>query len=210
LSVDPDVATTGQPYVYTGDDPLNATDPLGLHSLPPRFWTKKSLPKVDSRKLRNILEEELWKYNAEGHVGNGSSMAAAEEEAKTGRPTEGLFHETKLAGAQNGLQNLLDKNDLTPADRVVANQTLSYVRESLRTFDAAVDGGTIRIGTGPGELGPVRGAASVARFQSDIATTAIGDGPSNPVPPPRPGSTDGGGESGGGDDFGGGVPGIDP
>jgi RHS repeat-associated protein len=30
LSIDPDVATTGQPYSYTGDDPLNATDPMGL------------------------------------------------------------------------------------------------------------------------------------------------------------------------------------
>lgn len=30
LSIDPEVATTGQPYTYTGDDPLNSTDPLGL------------------------------------------------------------------------------------------------------------------------------------------------------------------------------------
>ena len=30
ISIDPDVEETGQPYVYTGDDPLNATDPLGL------------------------------------------------------------------------------------------------------------------------------------------------------------------------------------
>jgi RHS repeat-associated protein len=30
LSIDPDVATTDQPYLYTGDDPLNAEDPLGL------------------------------------------------------------------------------------------------------------------------------------------------------------------------------------
>jgi RHS repeat-associated protein len=29
LSVDPDVAETGQPYAFTGDDPLNETDPLG-------------------------------------------------------------------------------------------------------------------------------------------------------------------------------------
>jgi len=39
LSVDPDLAETGQPYAFTGDDPLNATDPLGLkckkgHSCP--------------------------------------------------------------------------------------------------------------------------------------------------------------------------------
>ena len=32
LSVDPAVATTGQPYAFTGDNPLNATDPLGLYS----------------------------------------------------------------------------------------------------------------------------------------------------------------------------------
>ena len=29
ISVDPDVAETGQPYAFTGDDPLDATDPLG-------------------------------------------------------------------------------------------------------------------------------------------------------------------------------------
>ncbi len=34
LSVDPDVMETGQPYAFTGDDPLNATDPLGLRCLP--------------------------------------------------------------------------------------------------------------------------------------------------------------------------------
>jgi RHS repeat-associated protein len=31
LSIDPDVAETNQPYVFTNDDPLNATDPLGLY-----------------------------------------------------------------------------------------------------------------------------------------------------------------------------------
>ena len=30
LSVDPDVQTTGQPYVFVNDNPLNAEDPLGL------------------------------------------------------------------------------------------------------------------------------------------------------------------------------------
>jgi RHS repeat-associated protein len=30
MSIDPDVATTDQPYVYAGDNPLNASDPLGL------------------------------------------------------------------------------------------------------------------------------------------------------------------------------------
>jgi hypothetical protein len=30
LSVDPLLSQTGQPYAFTGDDPLNVTDPLGL------------------------------------------------------------------------------------------------------------------------------------------------------------------------------------
>jgi hypothetical protein len=30
LSIDPDMATTDQPYVFTNDDPLNAEDPMGL------------------------------------------------------------------------------------------------------------------------------------------------------------------------------------
>jgi hypothetical protein len=30
MSIDPEVATTDQPYVFTNDDPLNAGDPLGL------------------------------------------------------------------------------------------------------------------------------------------------------------------------------------
>jgi RHS repeat-associated protein len=30
LSIDPKVATTNQPYVFTNDNPLNSTDPLGL------------------------------------------------------------------------------------------------------------------------------------------------------------------------------------
>ena len=30
MSIDPDVADTNQPYVFTNDDPLNTEDPLGL------------------------------------------------------------------------------------------------------------------------------------------------------------------------------------
>jgi hypothetical protein len=33
---------TGEPYAYTGDDPLNAVDPMGQSKLPPGWWVKGS------------------------------------------------------------------------------------------------------------------------------------------------------------------------
>lgn len=43
LSIDPDVATTDQPYVFTNDDPLNAEDPLGQWGAgyPRADWAKE-------------------------------------------------------------------------------------------------------------------------------------------------------------------------
>ena len=38
LSVDPDLAETGQPYAYAGDDPVNLTDPLGLNDCGSWSW----------------------------------------------------------------------------------------------------------------------------------------------------------------------------
>jgi RHS repeat-associated protein len=180
LSVDPDLAETGQPYAFTGDDPLNATDPLGLISTP-RTWTRKTLPKVDDVKLRNILRNNLWKYDPEGHVGNGSSVAAVEREAETGKPTKGSFHETTLANAKSALEDVLDNPGLSAGDREVATATYTYVSGALQQFDVAVVEEKIPIGNGPEELNPVRGSQAVNRFGSYLAQVGAGE---NPLLPP--------------------------
>ena len=41
LSIDPAVAFTNQPYVFTNDNPLNATDPLGNSWWDPFSWTRR-------------------------------------------------------------------------------------------------------------------------------------------------------------------------
>ena len=46
LSVDPDVAQTGQPYAYTGDDPVNWIDPLGLSWYDPS-WAHKAVDRLE-------------------------------------------------------------------------------------------------------------------------------------------------------------------
>ena len=38
INVDPDLARTGQPYAFAGDDPMNQTDPLGLNPANPCSW----------------------------------------------------------------------------------------------------------------------------------------------------------------------------
>ncbi len=50
LSVDPKVAVTNQPYVFTNDNPLNATDPLGLSGGPVVFGSpcKKDCVSISS------------------------------------------------------------------------------------------------------------------------------------------------------------------
>jgi hypothetical protein len=59
LSVDPDVAETGQPYAFTGDDPLNATDPLGLKG----WYCIKG-------------KTHYYKGNKYGKVGNGKCVSS--------------------------------------------------------------------------------------------------------------------------------------
>ena len=51
LSVDPDLAETGQPYAFTGDDPLNATDPLGLKCKKGHTCPTKAKPKAKAKPI---------------------------------------------------------------------------------------------------------------------------------------------------------------
>jgi len=56
LTVDPNVAQTGQPYAYTGDDPLNATDPLGLFCILGHTSSKKNSPCRGSAEAKKALK----------------------------------------------------------------------------------------------------------------------------------------------------------
>jgi hypothetical protein len=170
LSVDPDLAETGQPYAFTGDDPLNATDPLGL-SPGPASWNHNHLPDVTDRRLRNILKDNLFKYDPnekKGVVGNGSSVDAVMEEAMTGEPTNKKWHIQQLVNGLRGVSNRLNSGELDPADRLVAEQTLTYGRPAVVEFDRAVDAGNVK------GLSSELYDASVERFGSNIAQSSLG------------------------------------
>jgi hypothetical protein len=64
LTVDPDVAETGQPYAYTGDDPLNATDPLGLAAAP------NYKPRAACGQSRNLNSKACKTYRKNNPLGS--------------------------------------------------------------------------------------------------------------------------------------------
>jgi hypothetical protein len=159
---------------------------------------------VHGTKLRNILNEQIWKHNPGGHnIGNGSSVDAAIREGQTRRgsgPTE-RFHEQTLVQAENGLNNVLADKGTSSWDRAVAYEARQYVQQSLRQFDLGVDAGRMQIGTGHGELTPNRVGASINRFEA----AGMGTGPDaaaawEPSGQIGPAATEGSGSGAAGDE----------
>jgi hypothetical protein len=66
-------------------------------------------PQVRDWKLRRIVDN-LWKgTDNPNHVGDGTTMDAVRNELRTGRPTEGKFHEIKARGELNALNRWIDR-----------------------------------------------------------------------------------------------------
>jgi hypothetical protein len=82
LSIDPDVATTDQPYVFTNDDPLNETDALGTTGT--FIIPKQQLTNVSKSKTLSMIEMAL----------NGLDL--------TGKETKALAEEISTTFADNG------------------------------------------------------------------------------------------------------------
>ena len=77
LSIDPDVATTNQPYLFTNDDPQNAEDPLGLLSYDPCPSGNKSCLKkarADAMDATNALVAAVNVVRS--HVGDIATVVA--------------------------------------------------------------------------------------------------------------------------------------
>jgi uncharacterized protein RhaS with RHS repeats len=64
LTVDPDLAQTGQAYAFTGDDPLNSTDPLGLAGAP------NYAPRAACGKNHNLKSKACKTYRKNDPIGS--------------------------------------------------------------------------------------------------------------------------------------------
>ena len=118
LSVDPDVAETGQPYAYTGDDPVNGTDPLGL------YWGEGTLDDLRHDVASNV--DANWngiKSFATGLVGTPSGCKTNKAAYDAGNITwwadaiGGLFGDGATSGTGDNDED--DVGDTAPASEGV-------------------------------------------------------------------------------------------
>jgi hypothetical protein len=83
MSIDPDAAETGQPYVFTNDDPLNASDPLGLFCLFGHVNSKPNSPCRGSSPVKSVVKvvkmvvKTVVKTVAKGVVTSATKVAKA-------------------------------------------------------------------------------------------------------------------------------------
>jgi RHS repeat-associated protein len=111
LSVDPDVATTDQPYAFTDDNPLNAEDPLGL--LADEFEGGPS------------EEEEPGTGTGNGTIPGGEVSSETTIKTNLTKLEKGINEPNVTVNSQAELQKFLDEN--TKGGKVV--------------FDGGVSGG---------------------------------------------------------------------
>ena len=105
VSVDPDLATTGQPYAYTAGDPLNASDPDGLNwyfqlSASAAIYLGEALngtydisSALDKAGIAGPIGAAIaYAFSFLGYNGGGDPLISAGEEAKVLAARSGRHH----------------------------------------------------------------------------------------------------------------------
>jgi RHS repeat-associated protein len=146
LSVDPDVAETGQPYAFTGDDPLNETDPLGL---------------TGSAKAHAIYENQV----------NANKKYCKAHPNATGHNCGGLLHEIRgtldktrhlAASVPRGIANVRQQSQSLPV--------IGGVNKYVDNHEVQVAGGAAIAAACVGTGGAPCVAATVIAGTADIGT----------------------------------------
>ncbi len=84
---------------------------------------------VENQKLKNLFGE-LYREGAV--IGDGSAMAAANEQFKTGKLVGGRDHIIKIKERIKNLKNILKTQNLSVNDTKLANELLDKMEKSLK------------------------------------------------------------------------------
>ncbi len=171
LSVDPDLAETGQPYAFTGDDPLNATDPLGLKPLSVYVIRNLKTGKIEyvGKTKRDVAVRE----KEHGRGPNRRITDPKEQRAERLSTPDDL-----TAEQQTGLEQVLIENvpDLSNKYNSISPNNPAYDQTVKAGLGVIADNPDIAQETGMPDL-----------FQMAITDDALGVAPG--APPPSFGGT---------------------
>lgn len=102
LSVDPMVETTGQPYVFANDNPLNATDPIGIIPVASTQETNKQQDALASAYVSSQIES-LTDY-ASSQLRSDMKRAR-----KLLQEEENLYYQLRSADINGGVNSYLER-----------------------------------------------------------------------------------------------------
>jgi filamentous hemagglutinin len=88
-------------------------------------------PEVENAKLQNVVNDLYKGTTNPARVGNGTTADAVRAEAETGQPTGGVFHTMKAEQYSTALSKILQRGDLNPHDRVVAQSLYNDLQNAL-------------------------------------------------------------------------------
>jgi RHS repeat-associated protein len=119
ISVDPDVAETGQPYAYDNDDPLNETDPIGLAgSLPSKGEFPYKPPKGGPKRVRGggwkDANGNTWRWDKSGHGGGHWDVTPAHGPGHTNVFPDGSIRKQGSPRSQNSSFTVTPSAELGP------------------------------------------------------------------------------------------------
>jgi RHS repeat-associated protein len=188
LSIDPDVATTNQPYAYVGDNPLNATDPMGW--IPQLMGQETDDQQADVGLTYEITVESntLNELTASVGVQVHDDQIAAEDAAAWGTKDQ-LKLESIYRRALNHYVNISLSTVTADASDIadLYNVTSSYLKMSASqsTYEDAYDALYPYIGSGTEEESAFSDAVDAAlsdlipdvdEFASSLQEVAMGGG----------------------------------
>lgn len=170
LSIDPAVATTGQPYVFVNDSPLNSTDPLGLKL--------SATQKLSTAMIK--LEAAAKKEKKHPTIANkAAELADARTVVRDAGPVIARANEAVNAATETGVTEVPSQVAIAKSNQSSANSCQNFA-QNIMVGGTAVGLGLVFFRSAVEVFGAATGAetggigfavAGLAIFATSVAVT---------------------------------------
>ncbi len=159
LSIDPDVATTDQPFVFTNDNPLNSSDPLGLKGWycidgQTHYYEGNKYGVTGNGKCRNVTTTGIIPTRKAPNGGANGAPASGTNSHPAPQPTK-LIPVTEVPSQEANHPNTLNLVGACDVFSVVGGSGLAV------SGGAMMEGGSAIIDSAAAASAPITGGVSL-------------------------------------------------